>query len=130
MNRMNFVFWKVNSNKSNELFWHENTFEIVFWYETTLEIMDQGKTRPHTPSHALTRPHTPSALLGPKPHALSRLWDPLGSYQLYAPFRTPTSTNKAEGVFYPRGKTRPQLFLGVQSWGCVLPSRVKHALRS
>ena len=23
--------------------------------------------------HALTRPHTPSALLGPKPHALSRL---------------------------------------------------------
>ena len=73
------------------------------------EDLRKGKTRPHTPSHALTRPHTPSALLGPKPHALSQLWDPLGSYQLYTPFRSPTFTNKAEGVFYPRGKTRPQV---------------------
>ena len=72
--------------------WMTHCNMLIVWLPLYLYANNpgQGKTRPRTPSHALTRPHTPSALIDPKPHALSRLWDPLGAYPLYTPFRTPT----------------------------------------
>ena len=77
----------------------------------------KGKTRPNTPLHALACPHTPSALLGPKPHALSQLWDPQDS-------DPSTYTKLAEGVFYPSGLHLPKRLM---AW--FIPG-VNHALGS
>ena len=75
--------------------------------------MGKGKTRPHTPLHALARPHTPShALSSPRPKTTRPLpaVRPPGVLFTVDQDSDPSNYTKlAEGVFYPRGKTRPQL---------------------
>ena len=95
--------------------------QISFWVR-----VKHALARPHTPSHALARPQ-PSQPQNPTPSpGCETPWGPTHCTQSFIPL---PPLLKLRACFTLEGKSRPQLFLGVQSWGRLLPSRVKHALR-
>ena len=111
-------FWKSNFGT----FWQLSVYPKV---KIRVRVK-HALRRPRTPSGALTRPqlsqtqnHTPS--YGCK--------TPWGSTRCTPSFRPLPPPIKLRAPFTLKGKTRPQLFFGIKSWGRLLSLRVKHALR-